>query len=69
MVQNFLMQLNQATSWSSPEILAIGKEKVMEYLQLFANQFKKIQEERNIGNVLRLIYGIFPKNQRLLRCC
>ena len=32
MVQNFLMQLNQATSWSSPEILAIGKEKVMEYL-------------------------------------
>ena len=31
-VQNFLMQLNQATSWSSPEILAIGKEKVMEYL-------------------------------------
>ena len=32
MVQNFLMQLNQATAWSSPEILTIGKEKVMEYL-------------------------------------
>ena len=32
MVQNFLMQLNQATAWVNPEILAIGKEKVMEYL-------------------------------------
>ena len=32
MVQNFLMQLNQATAWVNPEILAIGKDKVMEYL-------------------------------------
>ncbi len=32
MVQSFLMQLNQATSWTSPEVLALGKEKVMEYL-------------------------------------
>ena len=32
MVQNFLMQLNQATSWSDPEILSVGKEKVMEWL-------------------------------------
>ena len=32
MVQNFLMQLNQATSWSDPEVLSIGKEKVMEWL-------------------------------------
>ena len=32
MVQNFLMQLNQATAWVNPEILSIGKEKVMEYL-------------------------------------
>jgi len=31
-VQNFLMQLNQATSWVNPEILSIGKEKVMEYI-------------------------------------
>lgn len=32
MVQNFLMQLNQATSWVNPEILSIGKDKVMEYI-------------------------------------
>jgi oligoendopeptidase F len=32
MVQNFLMQLNQATSWVNPEILSLGKEKVMEYI-------------------------------------
>ena len=32
-VQNFLMQLNQATSWVNPEILALGKDKVMEYIE------------------------------------
>ena len=40
MVQNFLMQLNQATSWSSPEILAIGKEKVMEYCKDYNVPFR-----------------------------
>ena len=32
LVHSFFIQLNQATSWVSPEILSIGKEKVMEYI-------------------------------------
>ena len=56
MVQNFLMQLNQATSWSNPEILALGKEKVMEY----------INSDEEIKQFAFSYEQLFHKNEHIL---
>lgn len=47
LVQNLLIQLNQVSSWVSPEVLAIGKDKVMEYINSDeeVKQYKFIYEQ------------------------
>ena len=46
-VRNFLTQLSQATSWVNPEVLALGKDKVMEYIDSDKEikQYKFIYEQ------------------------
>lgn len=47
LVQNFLIQLNQASAWVNPEILSIGKEEVLEFVESDEEikQYKFIYEQ------------------------
>ena len=46
-VRNFLTQLSQATSWVNPEVLTIGKEKIIAYIESDeeVKQYKFIYEQ------------------------
>ncbi len=55
-VRNFLTQLNQATSWVNPEVLALGKEKVISFV-----------ESDNETKQYRFIYEqLFHENEHVL---